>query len=161
MHLGRLDVHLPHKSKGPNDYQSEPRYSEMDIVTLPDGEWVAFSRNEYMVMGPRGWGATAIATSTDGGRSWLRTGSSLVGVSQQTAVVLPDGGIAFTYRTHSWQAPGVSISYDGGRSFAYQLAGPYNTISAFMTNDDEFVVFSAVSTRSDGSAGVYRWIAAD
>ena len=91
-----------------------------------------------------------------------------MGVSQQTAVVLPDGGIAFTYRAHSWQAPGVSISYDRGRSFAYQLAGPYDAINAFMTNDDEFVVFTAlivseknVSARSDGSAGVYRWIAAD
>ena len=83
-----------------------------------------------------------------------------MGVSQQTAVALPDGGIAFTYRSHSWQAPGVAISYDEGRSFAYQLAGPYETINAFMTKDDEFVVFTATSARSDGSAGVYRCVPA-
>jgi hypothetical protein len=109
-------------------------------------------------MGPRGWGATEIAISQDAGRSWRKTGAALVGVSQQTGIVLPDGGLAFTYRSHSWQQPGVAISYDQGRSFSYLLGGPYETINAFVTGADEFVVFTAVSRRSDASAGVYRWL---
>ena len=40
--------------KGPDDMQPEPRYSEMDILQLENGYWVAFSRNEYLTMGPKG-----------------------------------------------------------------------------------------------------------
>lgn len=144
--------------RGPDDFQPEPRFSEMDIVQVPNGHLVAFSRCEYAVKGPRGYGATELSVSTDSGRTWRRTGANLVGVSQQTGVVLPDGGIAFTYRSHSWQQPGVAVSYDEGRSFRYLLGGPYETINAFMTAEKEFVVFSAVSHRSDASAGVYRWL---
>ena len=61
-----------------------------------------------------------------------------------------------TYRTHSWQAPGVAITYDEGRSFDYLLTGPYETVNAFVTGKHEFVVFTAKSHRSDSSAGVYR-----
>jgi hypothetical protein len=82
-------------------------------------------------------------------------------VSQQTGIVLPDRGVALTYRTHSWQAPGVAITYDEGRSFRYFLTGPYETINAFATGDDEFIVFSATSHRSDSMAGVYRWVPGD
>ncbi len=74
------------------------------------------------------------------------------------AALLPDGGIALTYRTHSWQAPGVAVTYDEGRSFAYLLTGPYETVNAFLTGKNEFLVFTAKSHRSDMSAGVYRWV---
>ncbi len=53
-----------------------------------------------------------MAISTDQGRRWKKTGSSLAGVSQQKGVVLPHGGLALTYRSSSWQQPGVGISYD-------------------------------------------------
>jgi hypothetical protein len=147
--------------KGPDDFQPEPRYSEMDIVQLPNGHWVAYSRNEYLTMGPKGAGATEVAISADSGRTWQKTGGSLVGVSQQKGVLLPDGGIALTYRSHSWQAPGVVITYDEGRSFHYALAGPYETVNAFVHDKEEFIVFTARSNRSDMSAGIYRWVPND
>ena len=142
----------------PDDHQPEPRYSEMDIVELANGHWVAYSRNERITMGPAGWGATAVALSEDLGQTWRRTGGSLAMVSQQKGVVLPDGGIALTYRCHSWQQPGIAITYDEGRSFDYLLTGPYETVNAFMHGEDEFVVFSATSHRSDSLAAVYRWV---
>jgi len=52
----------------------------------------------------------------------------------------------------------VVISYDEGRSFEYALAGPYETIDAFAHGEDEFLVFTSKSHRSDMSAGVYRWV---
>jgi len=143
---------------GPDDYQPEPRYSEMDIAQLPNGHGVAFSRNERITMGPAGWGSTKIALSTDLGRTWRRTGGSLQGVSQQKGVVLPDGGVALAWRAHSWQGSGVAITYDEGRSFDYLLTGPYETVNAFMHGTDEFVVYTSKSHRSDSSAGVYRWV---
>ena len=144
---------------GPDEFQSEPRYSEMDVVQLPNGHWIAFSRHERVGAGPQ-FGATSVALSTDFGRTWHPTGGRLQGVSQQTGLVLPDGGVALTYRTHSWQAPGVAITYDEGRTFSYLLTGPYETVNALVTGDDEFVVFSATSQRSDRMAGVYRWVPA-
>ena len=143
---------------GPGDYQSEPRYSEMDVVQLANGHWVAYSRNEHIAMGPRGYGATEVTVSTDFGRTWRKTGGSLVNVSQQKGVVLPDGGVALTSRSHSWQQPAVAITYDEGRSFVYALAGPYETVGAFLISKDEFAVFTARTNRSDMSAGVYRWV---
>jgi hypothetical protein len=144
--------------KGPDDFQAEPSYTEMDIVQLSNGHWVAYSRSETIVLGPKGWGTTDVALSTDLGRTWRKTGASLVSAHQQKGILLPDGGIALTYRCHSWQAPGVAISYDEGRSFDYLLAGPYETINAFRHGNDEFLVFTAKSHRSDMSAGVYRWV---
>ena len=149
------------RPKGPGEYQPEPRYSEMDVVELESGNWLAFSRHERITMGPKGWGGTAVKVSVDRGRTWARAGGILSGVSQQTAVVLPDGGIALTYRTHSWQGPGVAVSYDEGRTFDYLLTGPYETFAAFRCGSEEFVVFTATSHRSDSSAGIYRWVAAD
>ena len=146
---------------GPDDYQPEPRYSEMDMIQLRNGNWVAFTRNERIAMGPDGWGTADVALSTDFGRTWKKTGGSLVGVSQQQGVVLGDGAIAFTYRSHSWAGAGVAISYDEGRSFQYALAGPYDTINAFAHGDDEFVIFTCKSDRSDMSAAVYRWVPTD
>ena len=143
--------------KGPDDLQAEPRLTEMDIVDLPNGHWVAFSRNEYETHGPRA-GGTRCALSTDFGRTWKPTGGVLAGVSQQRGIALPDGGIALCYRSHSWQQPGVAITYDEGRSFDYMLAGPYETINAAMHGDDEFVFFTIPSHRSDSTAGVYRWV---
>ena len=141
---------------GPDDYQHEPRYSEMDIAQLPNGYWVAFSRNDRITMGPAGWGSAHVALSTDLGRTWRRTGGSLQGVSQQKGVVLPDGGLTLTWRSTSWQGSGVAITYAEGRSFDYLLTGPYETVNAFMHGTDEFVVFSMKSHRSDSSAGIYR-----
>ena len=141
--------------KAPDEFQPEPRYSEMDIVQLPNGHWVAYSRHELIGGGPKG-GATSIAVSTDFGRTWRRTGASLQLVSQQTGVVLPDGGIALTYRTHSWQAAGVAITYDEGHSFSYLLTAPYETLNAFAHGEDEFLIFTSRSHRSDMAAGVYR-----
>ena len=146
------------QGKGPGDLQPEPRYSEMDIVQLSGGEWVACSRNERITMGPAGWGANDLASSTDRGRTWTKTGGTLVGVSQQKGLALPHGGFALTWRATSWQSSGVAISYDRGRSFDYLLTGPYETINAFVIDDDHFVVFTAKSHRSDSSAGVYRWV---
>ena len=147
--------------KAPEDHQPEPRYSEMDLVELPNGHWIAYSRHEVIGGGPNP-GATAVALSTDHGRTWVETGGSLEGVSQQMGVLLPDGGIALTYRTTSWQAAGVAITYDEGRSFAYLLTGPYETRTAYATasaaGKEEFVVFSGKSHRSDMLAGVYRLI---
>ena len=130
----------------------------MDIAQLPNGHWVAFSRNERITMGPVGWGSTDVALSTDLGRTWRRTGGSLQGVSQQKGVVLPDGAIALTFRSQSWAGPGVAISYDEGRSFAYAVAGPFETVNAFMHGTEEFVFYTSKSHRSDSSAGVYRWV---
>ena len=140
------------------DYHPEPRYSEMTVVQLPGGNWVACSRNERISMGPAGWGSNDLAISRDFGQTWEKTGGSLVGVSQQKALVLPDGGMALTWRTSSWQGTGVAISYDEGRSFDYLLTGPYETVGAFVTGEDEFVIFTAESHRSDSSAGIYRWL---
>ena len=144
--------------KGPKDYQPEPRYSSVTVVPLLGGDWVACSRNERISMGPAGWGSNDLAISKDFGRSWEKTGGSLVGVSQQKGFVLPDGGLAMTWRATSWQAPGAGISYDGGRSFDYLLTGPYETVNAFVTGKDEFVIFTKTSNRSDSSAGIYRWL---
>ena len=144
--------------KGPDDFQAEPRYSEMDIVQLPSGSLLAFSRCESYGQGGGGTGATEAAVSVDNGRSWRKTGASLSGVSQQTGLALPDGGVALAYRSHSWQQPGVAVSYDEGRSFSYLLGGPYDTSCAFVTAKDEFVFFTEGSRRSDGSAGVYRFV---
>ena len=147
------------RPKGPGDYQPEPRYTEMDIVQLPNGHWVAFSRTERTSGGPKGGGTTLSSLSTDFGRTWTETGGSLQGVSQQKGLVLPDGAIAMTYRCHSWQAPGVAIIYDEGRTFAYLLTGPYETCNARITGENEFRIFTGRSHRSDRSGGVYRWIA--
>ena len=144
--------------KGPGDYQPEPRYSEMTVVELPGGDWVACSRNERITMGPAGWGGNDLSISTDYGRTWQATGAALAGVSQQKAIVLPDGALAITWRASSWQAPGAAISYDGGRSFDYMMTGPYETANAFVTGKNEFVIFTSTSHRSDSSAGVYRWL---
>ena len=78
--------------------------------------------------------------------------------SQQTEVMLPDCGIAFSARTDSWQEFGAVVSYDQWRTFDYMLTGPYETVNAFLTAEVEFVVFTSKSNRSDMSAGVYRWI---
>ena len=145
--------------RGPNDLQPEPRYSEMDVMSLANGNWIAFTRREGLIMGPTGWGSAEFALSTDYGHTWQKTGSSLSGVSQHKGIALPDGGIAFTTRATSWQTVGVAISYDEGRSFSYALTGPYETTNAFVTRDDEFVIFTAKSHRSDSLAGVYRWMA--
>ena len=139
------------------ELQYEPRLTEMDIVDLPNGHWVAFSRTEYETGGPRTMG-TRCASSTDFGRTWKPTGAELEGVSQQRGLALPDGAIALCYRSHSWQQSGVAISYDEGRSFNYTIAGPYETVHAAITADDEFVLFSIPSRRSDSKAGVYRWV---
>jgi len=144
--------------KGPDDFQAEPRFSEMDIVQLPSGSLLAFSRCESYGQGGGGTGATEAAVSVDNGRSWRKTGASLLGVSQQTGLALPDGGVALAYRSHSWQQPGVAVSYDEGRSFSYLLGGPYDTSCAFVTAKEEFVFFTEGSRRSDGSAGVYRFV---
>ncbi len=141
-------------------YQWEPRYSEMDILQMPGGTWIAFSRHEFITMGPRGWGANDVAISTDRGCHWKKTGGSFSGVGQQKGVVLPHGGVALTYRSSSWQQPGVGISYDQRHSFDYGLAEPYETVNAFATKEDEFVIFTAKSHRSDMLAGIYRWIPA-
>ena len=58
---------------GPGDYQHEPRYSEMDLVPLPNDHWVAYSRHERLGGGPVA-GATAVAISTDLGRTWTKSG---------------------------------------------------------------------------------------
>lgn len=144
--------------KGPEDFQPEPSYDEMDIAELPNGHWIAFSRTSRMSLGPEGRGSSPFALSTDSGRTWTRTGASLAMCRQQRAVVLPDGGIAFTFRAHSWQGPGVAVSYDEGRSFRYLLAGPYETVNAVTDGKDEFIVFSRKSRRSDMTIGVYRWV---
>ena len=125
----------------------------MDIVQLPSGSLLAFSRADSHV-----GGVTEAAVSVDNGRSWRKTGVSLTNVCQQTGLALPDGGVALAYRSHSWQQPGVAVSYDEGRSFSYLLGGPYDTSCAFVTAKDEFVFFTEGSRRSDGSAGVYRFV---
>ena len=38
------------------------------------------------------------------------------------------------------------------------LTGPYETINAFAHGDEELVVFSATSDRSDSMAGVYPFV---
>ena len=134
----------------------------MDIVQVPKPNgretWVAYSRNERVGGGPA-HGGTKVAVSFDFGRTWQRTGGSLRGMSQQKGVVLPDGGIALTSRCTSWQSTGVAITYDEGRSFDYQLTGPYETMNAFLTGKDEFIVLTGPkSYRSDAAAAVYRWI---
>ena len=144
--------------KGPHDYQPEPQYSELNIVQLSNGHWVANSYNPRIGMGPAGWGANPVAVSTDLGRRWHTTGASLAGFSHQAGVALPDGGIAFISKSTSWQAPGVAISYDEGHTFSYMLSGPYETINAFAHGPDEFLVFTKKHPRSDMAAGVYRWL---
>jgi len=142
---------------GPGEFQHEPRYSEMDVVSLSNGHWVAYSRHERLGGGPH-TPATAVAISTDFGRTWTKSGGSLAGVSQQKGIVLPDGGIALSWRASSWQSAGVAITYDEGRSFDYLMTGPYETINAHMNGNDEFIVYTIHSRRSDMTAGVYRWV---
>lgn len=143
--------------KRPDDIQIGPQYGEHDIVALPNGNLVAFARLSYHQGGPRGWGWSDVKISTDFGRTWNKTGGSLYFPSQTSALALPDGGLAFTYRAHSWQSPGVAISYDEGRSFNYMLTGPYETAGAFLTSDDEFLIYVNKSSRS-GISGVYRYL---
>jgi hypothetical protein len=144
--------------KGPDDIQIGPQYCEHDIVSLPNGNLVAFARLSYLQGGPRGWGWSDVKISTDSGRTWNKTGGSLYFPSQTSALALPDGGLAFTYRAHSWQSPGVAISYDEGRSFNYMLTGPYETAGAFLTSDDEFLVYATKTKRTDGISGLYRFV---
>jgi len=144
--------------KGPDDLQVGPQYCEHDIAALPNGNLVAFARLEYLQGGPRGWGVTEVKISADSGRTWKKTGGCLLFPTQTAALALPDGGIAFTYRASSWQAPGVAVSYDEGRTFNYVLTGPYETVDAFVTGDDEFVVFTSNTKRSDGIVGFYRFV---
>ena len=96
-------------------------------------------------MGPKGWAATHVHLSADLGRTRKKTGATLIHGGQQKAVLLPDGDIAFTYRSHSWQNPGVVISYGEERSFEYSLARPYETVDAFAHGEDEFLVFTSKS----------------
>ena len=91
--------------------------------------WIAFSRTEYITMGPRGWGSSCPTAA------WPSR-------IERTPV----------------RGPGVVISYDHGWSFQYALTGPYETVHAFAHGEDEFIVFTGKSHRSDMSAGVYRWI---
>ena len=143
--------------KGPGDLQPEGGTSEMDIVVLPCGDWVAVPRAPRATLGPRGRGISPIVISTDLGRTWKKTGACLAVCHQQTGVLLSGGGIAFTFRS-SWEKPGVAISYDGGRNFDYMLSGPNQTNNALRHGKNEFVLFTEPAGRSDGSAGVYRWI---
>lgn len=147
--------------KGPGDVQVGPQYCEHDIVALPNGKLVAFARLEYLQGGPRGWGVTEVKISADSGRTWKKTGGCLLFPTQTSALALPDGGIAFTYRASSWRAPGVAVSYDEGRSFNYMLTGPYETVGAFVTGAHEFVVFTSNTERTDGIVGFYRFVPAE
>ena len=55
--------------------------------------------------------------------------------------------------------PATAISYDEGRSFDDVLTGPCQTTNALMHGESEFLAFTEPRGRSDGSAGIYRWVA--
>ena len=141
------------------DFQPQPRHNEMDVVRLPGGRLLAVSRTEFSSMGPQGGviGQLCRATSDDNGVSWSRPEIKLrCSGGQQKLVVLPDGGVAVVMRTHSWQRPGVYISYDEARSFSYALTGTHATNSAEMHGEDEFVVFTYPWGKLPAWAAVYR-----
>ena len=137
---------------GPGDPHPDPRYTETAIVLLPDGRWLAMVRTEYGLCGPASRLAEMSRTiSSDFGHTWSPPQRVMISPSQQQLVLLPDGALTLVQRSHSWQQPGVCISYDFGITWRYAMAGPYNMGWAFLTADDELVVIAG-----DGVASLYR-----
>ena len=125
-------------------YDKEQRfsaYSETAVLPMPSGVWVAFMRTEVRTGVPFMGGMISRAISTDRGYTWTSPEICFPG-SQSAAVVLPDGGIVSIVRTHSRQASGVYFSYDLGNTWNYALAGPYNTQSAAMLDENHFWVYA-------------------
>ena len=95
--------------------------------------------------------------STDQGRTWTRPHEGFISGAQQMLVVLPDSGLLISNRSHSWQQPGLYVTYDAGRSWNYAIAGPYSTYSAFLIGEDRIVVFAPHPVHEDVAA-LYHWV---
>ncbi len=141
------------------DFQPQPRHNEVDVIQLASGRLLGISRSEFFSMGPEGGVISQLcrATSDDGGLTWSRPEIKLrCSGGQQKLVALPDGGVAVVVRTHSWQRPGVYLSYDEACSFDYALTGTHATTSAEMHGKDEFVVFTYPWGTLPAWAAAYR-----
>ena len=136
---------------GQHDPHPDPRYTETAIVPLPDGQWLAMVRTEYGAQGPDSRMAELSRTvSRDFGHTWSPPQRVMISPSQHQLVLLPDNALALVQRSHSWQQPGVCISYDFGITWRYAMAGPYSMGWAFLTADNELVVIAG-----DGLASRY------
>ena len=68
---GDFSVIFRHGPKPPEDPQPDPRYTEIDVLPLDDGRWLAVSRTEFGCIGPKLIGAQLSRSfSEDRGRTW-------------------------------------------------------------------------------------------
>jgi len=156
---GDFSVVFRHGPKRPDDPQAEPRYTEIDVQPLLDGRLLAMSRTEYAYQGPKGIGALmSRSISHDQGRTWTPPQECIMTGAQQSLVVLPDGGLLISQRSHSWQQPGMYVTYDAGRSFSYTIAGPYNLRSTFRIGKDRIVAYAPRDDKVAVDATLYRWV---
>jgi len=153
---GDFSLIASHGPQRPDDLQPEPRYTELDVLPLPDGRWMAIIRTEYGLQGPKAGIASPISLcySSDQGRTWTKPVEPFLGGGMAWGQVLPDGGVAILTRSNSWQMPGLYISYDGGRTWSYALAGPFYTWGLQRVGQDRLVAFSA----NQRDTAAYRWV---
>lgn len=141
---GDFMVIFRHEPKKPEDPQPDPRYTEIDVLSIADGRFLALSRTEYKCQGPKTLAAQLSRSfSDDLGRTWSKPEARfmLVG-TQEKAIQLPDGGIFVSKKSHSYQDAGAYITYDNFDTVSYAVGGPYGIYSAFKLNDDRIVVYA-------------------
>ena len=125
-------------------YDSEEKYysfGEPTLLALSEDYWIAFMRTETINTMPWMGAMMTRTVSTDHGYTWSKPEVCING-SQPAVLNLSDGGLALIVRTHSRQQSGVFVSYDGGETWSYALAGPYNTSDAGILDDDRFWVYA-------------------
>ena len=142
-------------------------YNETVLIPLPRSpqtDWLAVFR-----MNPTHYGSTIYgyrSFSSDGGRTWSPPDQWLMASAEMDVLNLSDGGLMFT--GVSLSGVRFSLSYDGGRSWAYQ-GHSYDKHPQEPQNDwhfshalelDRQTVLSLHSPQNEhGVFGVYaRWI---
>jgi hypothetical protein len=158
---GDFSVIFRHGPKSPEDPQAEPRYTELDVLPLDDGRWLAVSRTEFAYQGPKGIAGHLFRSfSEDRGRTWSPPEARLNPVGAQNKLVaLPDGGIFIADRCTGYQEPGGYITYDQMRTISYCVAGPYGVSNAFRIGDDRILVYATGNGGfKENTAVIYRWV---
>jgi len=93
--------------------------SEMGIVVLPDGRWVALYRDQFR---REDHGSTGLfvyrSYSHDGGRTWTVGHQMFPNMGYTTARLLPDGALMVI--GHSHQGLLYAVSNSGGETWDYQ-----------------------------------------